>query len=96
VVVAGTCYGSPMVDPSAIREFAQRFRAPVAEHKADYWEDSYRATPQDTVSLVQALFEHMREVSPEFPNAEYLANDFEHHIRQKEMLDRASSAIALR
>ena len=41
------------------------------------------------------LYEHAKSVS-NFPDAAYLADDLVHQVRLKQLIDRASQAIALR
>jgi hypothetical protein len=84
------------VRPEELREFAARSRANVAAAKRQHW----RSVVQTGDGLAafdagQALYEHARAVS-NFPDAGYLAADLAHQVRLKQLLDRASQAIALR
>ena len=46
-------------------------------------------------STRQALYEHAKSVA-NFPDAAYLADDLSHQVRLKQLIDRASEALALR
>ena len=52
--------------------------------------------PLATWRVSQALTAHLRAANPGFPSAESERADFEHHLRLKELLDRASAALARR
>jgi hypothetical protein len=85
------------VNAADIREFVARQREPVQREKLEYWAE--RAGDRPRVSALEAghqLFEHARAVLPDFPNARYLADDFNHHLRLKSLLDRASEALSFR
>jgi len=75
-----------------LREFAARSRAAVAKAKRAHWQ----AVAQSGNGLcafdaAQALYEHARAVS-DFPSASYRAEDLAHHVRLKQLIDRASEA----
>ena len=83
------------VDAEHIKEFVNRPRAAIASLKAEWWAAHAGATG-GSLDAGHALLEHTRLVDPSFPSAEYLAADLEHHIILKELLDRASKALASR
>ena len=80
------------VDAEHIKEFVNRPRAAVDSLKAEWW----AAHAERSLDAGHALLEHTRLVDPSFPSAEYLAADLEHHVVLKELLDRASKALASR
>ena len=82
--------------PEDLREFAARSRGEVAAAKRRHW----RTVTQTGDGLAafdaaQGLYEHAKSVS-NFPDAAYLADDLVHQVRLKQLIDRASQAIALR
>jgi len=83
--------------PGDIQEYAGRARAPVAASKREYWAE--HARDGEGLAALHAgwdLHEHARAVLPEFPTAQYLAEDLAHHQRLKVLFDRASQAFSLR
>ena len=80
----------------ALREFAGRERSEVTAAKRNYW----RTVTQTGDGLAafdaaQALYEHAKAVS-NFPDAAYSSKDLAHQVRLKQLIDRASQAIASR
>jgi hypothetical protein len=80
-----------------IREFAKRQREPVQRLKRAHW----ASVTQDAVGLSaleagHALYEHVRSLQPSFPSEQYLADDLEHHVRLKRLIDDASHAFTIR
>lgn len=85
------------MDRAAARAFAQRDYALLERLKEEHRTRRHREQGADaTVEVVSALFEHAREISPDFPSARYRAEDLEHHIRLKRLLDRAAHAVTVR
>ena len=75
-----------------LREFAARPRDQIASAKRDYW----RLAAQTGAGLAafdaaQELYEHAKAVGT-YPNAAYQADDLQHHVRLKKLIDRASQA----
>jgi hypothetical protein len=75
-----------------LREFARRPRDAVQSAKREHW----RAVAQTQGGLGafdagQELYEHAESIGA-LPNAAYRAADLEHHIKLKQLLDRASQA----
>lgn len=83
------------VDAKHINEFVNRPRAAVDSLKAEWWA-AHAGAGGGSLDAGHALLEHTRLVDPSFPSAEYLAADLEHHVVLKELLDRASKALASR
>lgn len=79
--------------PDDLREFAARSRARVATAKRQYWRAAAQGDGLAAFDAAQALYEHAQAVSS-FPDAAYLANDLAHQVRLKQLIDRASQAIA--
>jgi hypothetical protein len=73
-----------------LREFAARSRAEVSQKKLDYWRQAAQSGEGlAAFEAAQALYEHARSVS-DFPDQSYREADFAHHLRLKDMIDRAS------
>ena len=79
------------MDRDAIRAFAARDRAEVADAKAAWWAS---ADPDVRVRAAHALWEHARRVRPDWPTADDRAADLDHHVHLKRLLDRAGRALA--
>lgn len=80
-----------------IREFVARQREPVQREKLEYWAKGARSgRHKSALEAGRELFEHARAVLPDFPNERYLADDFNHHLLLKSLLDRASAALPIR
>jgi hypothetical protein len=82
------------MNPDDLREFARRARAPVVEAKREHW----RAEAQSGDGLgafyaAQDLYEHAVALGVFPQSAEQRAEDFAHHVRLKELIDRASAAL---
>ncbi len=59
-----------------------------------HWASSSGAAT--SLSFGELLYEHAREVDPNFPSARYSHEDWEHHLRLKALLDRAEAAFETR
>jgi hypothetical protein len=82
------------VRPEDLREFARRSRRDVAVAKRAHW----RVAAQTGDGLAafdaaQALYEHATATA-NFPSAGSRAEDLAHHVRDKQLIDRASQAAA--
>jgi hypothetical protein len=73
-----------------VRAFVRRDRRRVAVAKRAYWGNVARGTPNVTIALAHALYEHAKAVSPGFPS------DFAHHLRLKGLIDRAARSLSVR
>ena len=76
----------------ALRAFANRDWAQIADRDRAHWAAEYRRnghTP--AVQASQALWQHMRSIRPEWPDASDRQRDIAHHIAQKRLLMRISS-----
>lgn len=79
-----------------IREFAKRQREPVQRLKRAHWASVTReAVGLSALEAGHALYEHARSMQPGFPSEQYLADDLEHHVRLKRLIDDASHAFAI-
>jgi hypothetical protein len=82
------------VRPEDLREFAERARGAVTDAKQRYWREvAQREDGLGAFEAGQALYEHAHALG-NFPSKAYLAEDLAHHLRLKELIDRASQAIA--
>jgi hypothetical protein len=78
------------VDPADIRAFARRDRVAVARLKLEHWSRRCRESDgQATLEAGHALYEHARQVRPDFPTEQERAEDLAHHVALKQLLDRA-------
>jgi hypothetical protein len=75
-----------------LREFAARSRAAVASVKRAHWQGvAQSGDGLGAFDAGQALYEHARTVT-DFPSKSYAAEDLAHHVRLKQLIDRASEA----
>jgi hypothetical protein len=79
-----------------IRKFVQRDRSAVQRAKRAHWGRTARSAPGASLALSHALYEHARAVSPGFPSSRSRDDDFEHHLRLKDILDRAALSLPVR
>jgi hypothetical protein len=85
------------MDAKHIKEFVDRPRAAVDSLKAEWWAArAGEGGPGSSLAAGHALLDHARLVDPSFPSAESRALDLDHHILLKNLLDRASRALASR
>jgi hypothetical protein len=85
------------MDPADVRAFAHRDRAEVERLKRDHWARRCRESDgQATLEAAHALYEHARRVCPDFPTERERAEDLAHHVVLKQLIDRASRALAVR
>lgn len=84
-----------VVRPEDLREFAARSRAEVSSAKRQHWRAALAADDLAAFDAAQSLYEHAKSVA-KFPDAAYLADDLSHQVRLKQLIDRASEALALR
>ena len=85
------------MDPVAVRSFMQRSYDVVAESKEDHWARRFQERGAEaTWHAGQALREHAKRVRPDWPSEHDRAEDLEHHIQLKRLLDRAAHAFARR
>jgi hypothetical protein len=77
-----------------IRAFVERPFAEIERLKREHWASFASAKPQSsTLTPGELLYEHAREVDSGFPSADYSRQDWEHHLRLKELIDRAQAAV---
>jgi hypothetical protein len=75
-----------------IRAFLRRPRGELERLKRRHWA-SYAASA-DSVPLGHYLLEHAKQTDPTFPSARQRQEDWEHHVRLKRLVDRASAALS--
>jgi len=74
-----------------------RPRQEVVALKAAFWADEARRSHgAATLAAGHALLDHARQVLHDFPNDEQRADDLIHHVRLKQLLDRASKTLSNR
>lgn len=80
-----------------IRAFARRDYALLEhlkeKHRARRFHEQGASA---TIEVAEALFEHARQVAPDFPSERYREDDLEHHIRLKHLIERAAHAFTVR
>ena len=85
------------MDAADIRAFARSDYALLEHLKEEHRARRFREQGASaTLTVAEALFEHARQVAPDFPSEHYRQDDLEHHIRLKRLLDRAAHAFAIR
>jgi hypothetical protein len=85
------------MNPNHLREFAMRERAPVQEAKAQYWAERFRIQGWEANwRTAQELAAYVRRVRPDFPTARDRDEDLAHHVKLKDLLDRAAHAFSCR
>ena len=85
------------MDPLAVRSFMRRAYDVVAESKQDHWARRFREEGGDaTWRAGQALREHVKLVRPDWPSEDDRAEDLEHHIELRRLLDRTAHAFPRR
>lgn len=85
------------MDPNDLREFAMRDRARVQDAKAQYWAERFRDLGWEANwHTAQELATYVRRVRPDFPTARDRDEDLAHHIRLKDLLDRAAHGFSCR
>jgi hypothetical protein len=85
------------VDPKCIRAFAARDWAGAERSKRTFL--AARARDADGLWafwMSQALFEHMRELHPDFPAGVSHEADLTHHVELKRLLDSARDVFTPR
>jgi hypothetical protein len=80
------------VRPEDLREFAARSRGAVAEAKREHWRSvAQTGDGLGAFDAAQELYEHAKSLG-NYPSPAYRAQDFDHHVRLKKLIDRASQA----
>ena len=88
------CYNAPSMNASDIKDYAQRDWAGIAALDQSYWTERYRKQgPEAGWQAAAALRQHVKSVRPEWPDAAARAADFQHHVRFKQLLDRAAHGL---
>ena len=82
------------MNASDIKDYAQRDWAGIAALDQDYWSERYRKQgPGAGWQAAAALRQHVKSVRPEWPDAAARVADFQHHVRVKQLLDRAAHGL---
>ncbi|MCB9708135.1 MAG: hypothetical protein H6714_05060 [Myxococcales bacterium] len=85
------------MDDEHIRRFAKRSWAILSHLDRDHWTKEYaRQGSSVTLAAARALWQHMRQVRPNWPNASERREDLAHHVILKEKLARTASIYAAR
>ncbi len=82
------------VNPADLRRFAARDWAAAERAKQEYWAECYRRAGSGPAWRAStALLAHARRLGA-CPTDEDRADDLGHHLRIRDLLDRAASAFA--
>jgi hypothetical protein len=85
------------MDPADLRAFAHRARLEVEQQKREHWGKRFReGDGNTTLHAARALYDYVRRVRPDYPTERDRAEDLAHHIALKQLIDRASRALAVR
>lgn len=78
-----------------IKEYAQRDWAKISELDQVYWAEKYQRHGSETGRQAAGdLWQHMKSIRPEWPDASERNADLQHHIRFKQLLEQASNGLA--
>ena len=71
-----------------IGEFANRDWQQLSRFDHSYWAKEYRESGSAIVQKAsRTLWQHMKQIRPEWPNAKERRDDLDHHIAFKQLLD---------
>jgi hypothetical protein len=85
------------MDRDALRAYAGRRWSAGADADRRYWAARHRSEGSAaTVAAAEALWRHMRETRPDWPDARERASDLEHHVSLKRLLDRCAGVVPSR
>lgn len=79
-----------MSDRSSLREFAARNWRVAERDAASFFAGRRLGCADESLRVSSLLWQHMKAVRPDWPDAVSRAADLEHHIRIKALIDRAS------
>jgi len=84
-----------MMNNADIKEFAARSWGEVSGHDRRYWASLYRNSGfPATANASMALWQHMKSVRKDWPDAAERRLDLDHHLAFKQLLDRIADALA--
>lgn len=84
-----------LMDRDAIVEFATRDRGSASQLKRAHRVSLYRrGGGEATFRASQALLVHLLSIRPDLTSGAGRSVDFDHHVRLKQKLDRASRALS--
>jgi hypothetical protein len=85
------------MNPDDIRAFVNRDWALLERLKEEQRVESYRSLGwKASRKLALSLYDHALQVSPSFPRKDAQDEDFEHHVRDKRIIDQVSHAFTAR
>lgn len=79
-----------MSDRSSLREFAARNWRIAERDAASFFAGRRQERADESLRVSSLLWQHMKAVRPDWPDAASRAADLEQHIRIKALLDRAN------
>ena len=80
---------------ATLGEYAARDWQAVASQDRLHWLRQYRQHgPEATMGASLTLWEHVRQVRPEWPTARERQEDLDHHLRLKQIFQRAANTLA--
>jgi hypothetical protein len=82
------------VDRASARAFVERGWEAAEALAQEHWAREFdRGGPAATLAAAGALWEHMRQVRPDWPSESERADDLAHHLALKGAIDRAAGAF---
>jgi len=79
---------------AALGEYAARDWQIIADQDRLHWTREYRQHgPVATMRASMALWEHMRQVRPEWPTAQERQEDLDHHLLLIQIFQRAADTL---
>ncbi|OGT30822.1 MAG: hypothetical protein A2W28_06665 [Gammaproteobacteria bacterium RBG_16_51_14] len=80
-----------------IREFANRDWERLSALDRIYWAKEYKRNGSAVIQKAsQALWQHMKSIRPEWPDAQERRRDLDNHIALKKLLDQAADGLSPR
>lgn len=79
-----------MDNKSSLREFAARNWRIAERDSASFFAGRRQVRADESLRVSNLLWQHMKAVRPDWPDAVSRAADLEHHIMVKALIDRAS------
>lgn len=83
------------MDSKALQAFAARDWDEMEAGKREHWAAVLRDDGAEALLRAsQLLREHARRISPNWPTERDRADDLDHHVRMRQLLDRAAHACS--
>ncbi len=77
-----------------IREFANRNWKQLSKFDRSHWANEYRRSGSAAIQKAsQILWQHMKSIRPDWPDAVERSNDLDNHIELKKLLDQVANDL---